>query len=124
MEFLDLAWVEGRSFWLGVLMAYAGPWLVLGVVVGGWHLSRRVRQAIARWRAVRSASMAAVRPLEEVRTYDAGKVALPGRRRQPQELGFYLPTAPRVPCARHSPILDRQASERLWMQITGGRDTI
>jgi hypothetical protein len=34
LDLLDLAWVDGRSFWLGVLSAYTVPWLAYALVVG------------------------------------------------------------------------------------------
>jgi hypothetical protein len=77
------------------------------------------------WRGNRRAVAAAremqarYNPVEEVRAFDAGKVALPRRRRR--DCGIYLPTAPRIPSHRHSPILDREASERLWRLVNGDR---
>jgi len=44
LELLDLAWIDGRSFWFGVLTAYAGPWLVIAAGVGAARAYLRFRR--------------------------------------------------------------------------------
>ena len=114
LEFLDLQWVHWPSAIFGVVLFFGLGCGAVATVTGGWHLVQWLRR---RW----GVAVAEDGAVEEVRTFDAEHVRLPRRRRQPQELGLYLPTAPKVPSARHSPILDRDESNRLWMLVNGDK---
>jgi hypothetical protein len=124
LEFLDLAWLHWPSFIVGGASALVGCVLLVILPLAGGEAWLRFRT----WRENRRAVAAALEmqersPVEEVRTLSREAIeraqGIVSRARARRDLGVYLPTAPRIPSARRSSLLDHDEAERLFRMVMG-----